>query len=761
MVAKLDKDKLAVIGRRQPRVDGFEKISGRSVFTDDVRLPGMLHGKILRSPHARARILSIDTSKAEALPGVKAVITNADCPELEFTDKQPLFAKNLVHFVGEEIAAVAAVDRMTAEDAVELIEVEYELLEPVFKIHQALKDDAPQLHSHAPGNIGPTHDKDYGDPDKAFAESDFVFEDEFRSPVQHNTLAELHVALADFSNPDKLHMWTPTQSAATYKIKLAEGLGLEPSQVRIIYQNVGGAFTGRGAAKPHHFIVALLSRKAGKPVKIKATGDEEFTMFRGSGDTEYSFRTGVMKDGTIKALEVNATFDSGGHAEWPMILWLPAPYLNWLYNIDGVRYRGRFVFTNTVPKGSHHGGIFGRMSAGWMQHMNRVAKELGIDPVDFHLKNAVQKGHKAMDGSEFASCGLSECIEQVAQRADWKNKYGKLPPQNGKYRGIGMGLGAQASGSKVTSNDTSAAMLKVAEDGIVTLYTGIPDMGQGSHTVMCMIAAEVLGTEPEDIRVVQGDSDITPFDWGAFSQRGTFMTGNAVKAAAEDAREQLVVIAARELGANASQIVLRAGQASVDNDSERAMTFKEVASKSLNSAEGRFVMGRGFYNSPKDFGAMAFSFGAQIAEVEVDAKTGVVTLTKVTAAHDIGRAMNPLAVEGQLDGQVFSGMGQVLYEECRVEDGLVLNASRLEYKLPRAYEMPDVEYIIVETIDPYGPFGAKEVGEGPIVVSMSAIASAVADAVGQMIPEIPMTPWRVLRTIRQQQLKSEHGTRYK
>lgn len=759
MAANPDKEQLTVIGRRQPRVDGFEKITGRSVFTDDVRLPGMLHGKILRSPHARARIKSIDTSRAEALPGVKAILTAADYPDLEFSENQPLFAKDTVHYAGEEVAAVAAVDRMTAEDAVELIDVEYEPLPPVYELHQALKDDAPQLHDHAPGNIGPTHDQDYGDPDKAFEEADFIFEDEFRSPVQHNTLAELHVALADFSNPDKLHLWTPTQSAAMYKLQLAEGLGLKESQVRIIYQNVGGAFTGRGRAKPHHFIAALLSRKAGKPVKIKATGDEEFTVFRGSGDTEYRFRTGVMKDGTIKALEVDATFDAGAHAEWVMILWLPAPYLNWVYNIQGVRYRGRFVFTNTVPKGSHHGGIFGRMSAGWMQHINRVAKELGMDPIDFHLKNAVEKGHKAMDGSEFASCGLKECISLVAERTNWKDKYGKLPPENGKYRGIGMGLGSQASGSKGASNDTSAAMVKVADDGIVTLYTGIPDMGQGSHTVMCMITAEVLGTVPEDIRIVQGDSDITPFDWGAFSQRGTFMTGNAVKAAAEDARAQLADIAARELDVDSAKIVFRGGVVSVADDPTRTMTFTEVTQKSLHSAEGRFVMGRGFFNSPKDFGALAFSFGAQVAEVEVDAKTGVVKLLKVTAAHDIGRAMNPLAIEGQLDGQVFSGMGQVLYEECHVEDGLILNASRLEYKLPRAYELPEVDYILVETIDPYGPFGAKEVGEGPIVVSMSAIASAVADAVGQMVPEIPMTPWRVLRTIRQQQLKSEHGSR--
>jgi len=738
------KQEYAVIGKRQERLDGFEKISGRSVFTDDVKLPGMLHGKILRSPHARARILSIDTSKAEALPGVKVVVTGKDAPDLMFSEFQTVFAQDVVNYVGEEVAAVAAADLLTAEDAIGLIEVEYEPLEPVHDLRQALKPDAVQIYERSPGNIGPTHEQDFGDPDAAFAECDLILEDEFKSPVQHNTLAELHVALADFSDPRKLHMYTPTQSSAMYKIQLAESLGLQESQVRIVYQNIGGAFTGRGRAKPHHLIAAVLSRKAGKPVKIKATADEEFTVFRGSGDTLYKFRTGVMKDGTIKALEVDATFDCGAYSEFALILWLPAPYINWLYRIDAARYKGRFVFTNTVPKGSHHGGIFGRMSSGWMQHLNRVAETLGMDPADFHLKNAVEQGHVAMEGSEFASCGLKECIEKATERSGWKEKYGKLP----KYHGIGIGIGAQASGSKGADNDTSAAMVKIADDGIVTLFTGIPDMGQGSHTVMGMICAEVLGTIPEDIRIVQGDSDIVPFDWGAFSQRGTFMTGNAVKAAAEDARQQLAEIAARELDANIEDIIFHDGVVSTKDVPDKSMSFKDVVYKTLHSEEGRFVMGRGFYNSPKPFGAMAFSFGCQVAEVEIDPKSGTVKLLKVTAAHDIGRAINPLAVEGQLDGQVFSGMGQVLYEECRIEDGLVLNPSRLEYKLPRTYELPEVDYILVETIDPYGPFGAKEVGEGPIVVSMSAIASAVANAVGALVPEIPMTPWKVLRMLR-------------
>lgn len=741
------KDDLSVIGRRQPRLDGYEKVSGRSVFTDDIVLPGMLHGRILRSPHARARILKVDASKARALPGVKAVVTGADAPDLMFTERQPLLAREMVHYVGEEVAAVAATDPLIAEAALDLIEVEYELLPAETSLRRAMLPGAPQLHDWAAGNIALTHEKDFGDPDQAFAESDLIITDEFRSPVQHNTLAEFHVALADFTNPDKLHMYTPTQGAPMYQMALAKAFGLEDSQVRIVYGNVGGAFTGRGRAKPHHFIAALLSRHAGRPVKIKATGDEEFIMFRGSGETQYRFRTGVTRDGRIKALEADVSFDAGAHAEWAMILWLPAPYLNWLYKVDAVRYRGRFVYTNTVPKGSHHGGIFGRLSAGWMQHLNHVAEELGLDPAEFHRRNAIDPGHHALDGSDFASCGLKECIDKVVERSGWKQKYGKLPP----YRGIGIGIGAQASGGKNASNDTSAAMLKVAPDGIVTLYTGIPDMGQGSHTVMSMIAAEVLGVEPEDIRIVCGDSDIVPFDWGAFSQRGTFTTGNAVKAAAEDARRQLAEVVAAALGVTAGDLefrnrrIWRRGAAT--DAPGASLSFREALGKAF-SGEGRAVMGRGFFNSPRPSGSLAYSFGAQVAEVEVDPDTGAVKVLKVTAAHDLGRALNPLAVEGQLDGQVFSGLSQVLYEECRMDQGQILNPSRLEYKLPRTYELPEVEYILVETIDPYGPFGAKEVGEGPIVVTMAAVANAVANAVGEMLPQIPMTPWRLNRVIR-------------
>jgi 4-hydroxybenzoyl-CoA reductase subunit alpha len=534
-----------------------------------------------------------------------------------------------------------------------------------------------------------------------------------------------------------------------YQSGLARGFGLTESQVQIKYLNVGGAFTGRGTPRIHHFVAAALSRAAARPVKLRASGDEEFIMYRGSGETQFKYKVGLEKSGRIKALDVDISYDCGAHAEYKLILFSPAVYLNWLYGLDAVRFKGRFIYTNNIPRASHHGGIFARMSAGWMQHLTHAAEKLGIDPVGFHLMNAIGPGHRALDGADFASCGLKQCIETVAARSGWKQKYGKLPP----FKGIGIGIGVMSSGTKHPGrHDTSAAMIKIAEDGIVTLYTGIPDMGQGSHTAMGMIAAECLGITTDRLRIVAGDSEIAPFDMGAFSQRGTFTTGRAVLAACDDAKRQMMDAAKAELGS--ADVVFRNNTVFARGAPDKAVPLAKLVRATTMRKDGQYVMGRGSYNSPRESGSLAYSFGAQVAEVEIDPESGVVRVEKITLAHDIGRAINPLAVEGQLDGQVFSGVSQILYEECRVEDGQTLNPSRLEYKLPRTYELPKLDYSIIETIDPHGPFGAKEVGEGPVIVTMSAVACAVANALGGMMPEIPMTPWRVLRAIRQRKLDS-------
>lgn len=741
------KAEFGAVGHSQPRLDGPYKLTGRSVFADDVRVPGMLHGRILRSPLARAKILNIDTSAALRLPGVKAIVTREDAPNMFIGMYQPVFAQT-VNYIGQEVAAVAAVDEATAAEAVSLIRVDYEPLPEVTLLRKAMEPDAPQLHPKAPGNLAWEQKEEYGDPERAFAESHHVRADEYFSNPSHNCFAEFHVVVADYSRADRLIVWTPTQTALLFQKAIAAAFGLSEGHVRMMTLNTGGGFTGRSAARPHHFIAPLLSRKARRPVKIRAMGDEEFTMCRAGGRTQYRLRSGVTRDGRLKAIEADFVFDTGAYIESQMIVTLlTKSYLHLLYKVEATRYRGRLIYTNNLPYYFHHGGGIAQMAFAWGQHVDALARDIGMDPVEFHLRNAVDKGHTTMSGAHFASCGLKECITRTAKKAGWKRKYGRLP----RYKGIGIGIGAMASGAKgVFKHDTSAAFIKITEDGTMSLFTGLPDMGQSSHTAMAIIAAEVLGVAPADITVVSGDSDITPLDVGAFTQRGTFNTGNATIAAALDARNQLAKVAAQTLGVKASQLVFRDRQVYPKGEPDRAIPFGKLAYDTLHSREGRYVMGRGFYNSPRANGTMAYSFGAQIAEVTVDPETGFVTVDRVIAAHDVGRAINPKIVEGQIDGQVFSGMSQVLYEEMVMEDGQALNPSRLDYKMPRSYEVPPVEHIIVETNDPFGPFGAKEVGEGPIVCTMQAIANAVANAIGAPINEMPITPWRVLRELSRQ-----------
>ncbi len=743
MVTKTEE--LNIVGKNWTRLDGANKVSGRSVFTDDVRLPGMLCGKVVRSPHPYARIISIDASAAEALPGVKAVLLPEDAKGIWIGVNQPLLAQGKATYVGHDIAAVAALDEETAAKAAALIKIKYEKLPEVTSIKQALADDTPLLHAKAKGNVGWEQKASWGDPDASFAACDQIREEEFVTYPSHNCYAEFHVAIADFTQPGKLTMWTPSQSALMFQKGLAAAFKLPDSAVRMLTLNTGGGFSGRVTPRPHHFLAALLSRKSGRPVRIRASGDEEFIMCRAGGKVVYRLKSGATKQGRLKVIEADLLFDTGAYVESQMIVTiLTSSYLNALYKIDASRYRGRLIHTNHLPYYFHHGGGIAQFQFALGQHIDGLARDIGMDPVEFNLLNAVDKDYTPLHGSFYTSCGLKECIEKSAEQAGWKEKYGKLP----KYKGIGLGIGAMASGAKgVFKHDTSAALIKITDDGLASLSIGLPDIGQSSHTAMAIIAGEVLGITPDDIRVVSGDTDSDPLDVGAFTQRGTFNTGNAVKNACQDARDQLAKVAAAKLGADAEQLVFRNRLIYPDGEPDKAIEFKQLVFDTLHSQEGRFVMGRGFYNSPLEKGTMAYSFGAQIAEVSVDPGTGVVTVEKVTAAHDVGRALNPRIVEGQIDGQVFSAMSQVLYEECIMEDGQVMNPSRLDYKMPRAFEMPEVEHIIVETIDPNGPFGAKEVGEGPIVCTMQAIANAVTNAIGKPVKDMPLTPWRVLRHI--------------
>jgi CO/xanthine dehydrogenase Mo-binding subunit len=745
-----EKVDLDVIGKRQPRLDSPEKVSGRSLFADDVVLPGMLCGKVLRSRYAHARIKSIDTSKAEALPGVKAVLTAKDVGEIDVNGREPVFAKEWVTYIGEEVAAVAALDEKTAEAALALIEVDYEELPAVMTMRRALKEGAPLVNGVTEGNVWSDDVDNYGDPDAAFEAADYVFEEKYEAGVTHNLFAEFHVAVVDFSLPDKLTLYTPTQTSYLMQHALGPAFGLSISQVQIIHLNTGGAFSGRGSVRPHHYIAALLSRQTRRPVKVFATGDEEFLVCRALGENKYKMRMALAKDGTIKAFDMAAEMDGGAvGTEVGYFGWMAGLCNSWVFPLEGLRMRRRCVLTNNRPNFLGHGGLMLSTNAAIMQLINTAAKKMGRDPMDLLYQNAIEEGHVGLSGEWFASCGLKECIETVRKASDWDKRYGKLEP----YHGLGVGIGSMAAGAKgAFRHDTSAVMVRVNEDGLCTVYTGIPDMGQGTHTTMAMIAAEVLGIDPEDMQVIAGDTDLTPVDVGAFAQRGTIQTGNAARNAALDARDQLAKVAAAKLEVEQDSLVFQGGKVYPEGAPDNAIAFEKLVYATLHGKEGRSVMGRGFYNSPLQFGTTSWSFGAQVCEVKVDPDTGEVEVIKVWVAHDLGRAINPLACEGQIDGQVYSAMSQILYEEVQTDAGLYLNPSRLEYKMPRTYEMPEIEYHLIETIDPFGPFGAKEIGEGIIVVSGGAIAAAVSDALGgEFMGEMPMAPWRVLKHVKKQQ----------
>ncbi|RMF96974.1 MAG: aldehyde oxidase [Candidatus Schekmanbacteria bacterium] len=743
------------IGKRQPRLDAAQKVTGKAKFTDDYSPAGMLYGKILRSPYPKAKILNIDTSKAAKVKGVKAIVTYEDTAGIMLGPEQNLLCKDEVKHFGEEIAAVAAVDEDTAIEALELIKVEFEPQMPILSIDEALRKGAPPIHNFMDDNIADEVKINFDDCEKEFAEADYIREDEYTTEATHNAFAEHHSVIADFTHSGKLQIWLPVQTAPLIQKRMSEKLGINESDVRVLNLNTGGAFSGRGVARAHHYLAALLSKKSSKPVKIHCTPEEEFLVCRSGGKNKFRFKTAVMKDGTIKAVEAEALYDCGAYIETQFTM---ARFvglgLQMLYKMNAFKYNAKIVYTNNIPYLFHHGGGFVPARFAFGTHLDLVAEDIGIDPAEIRLKNAVSKGYRTLSKNYYASCGLKECIKKVLKKSSWKRKRGKLPP----FRGIGIGCGVMNSGGKgVFDHDTSAAFIKIGEDGKVSLFTGLPDMGQGSHTVLAMIAAETLGIKIEDITVVSGDSDVTPFDIGAFSQRGTLTTGNAVKNAALDAKRQLLKTAAKNFNVKASSIVFRNRKVYPRGEEEKALPFEEIVFDTLHSSEGRYVMGRGFFNPPTQSvdpitfegnNCLAYSFGAQVAEVEVNPETGQVKVLRVTAAHDVGRALNPLAIEGQIDGQVFSGMSQTLFEECKFDYGQILNPSLLNYKLPRPFEIPEVEHIIVETNDPYGPFGAKEVGEGPIVCVAQAIANAVNNAIGYPIKSLPITPEKVLEAIR-------------
>lgn len=756
-------EEFTVVGKRLPRVDAVVKATGEAMFAADMELPGMLHGKILRSPHPHARILNIDTSSAQRVKGVKAVVTAKDTSGYRYGDlvlgkgDEPFLATERVRFVGDEVAAVAALDEDTAEEALGLIKVEYEILPAVFDPMKAMEEGAPQLHSHSPDNIACKAAMRFGDVEAGFKRSDCVRSDRFETqPVCHAFL-EPHAALATYDSTGKITFWGSKQSPYFTYRNMARALGIPQNKVRIIQPFVGGGFGGKNEMFSLDYVAALLSMKTGKPVKIVYSQEEVLSAGRQRNPTIIDIKTGVRKDGTLMAIECRVIANGGAYISiGRMTIYLMGTFLALPYRVPNIKYDGYRVYTNNQVCCAQRGHGVPQVRYAAESQLDMIAHELGIDPLEIRLKNALQPGDVTVNGFRITSCGLTECLQKAGEIRKWREGWGDLPPN--KKRGIGFGAYGFVSGPRVAGHNTAGAMVKVHEDGAVSVLTGSTDSGQGSDSCLSQIAAEVFGVGLENVHLVMPDSEVTPLDPGTYGSRLTFVSGNAVWLAADDARSQLAEVGAELLKAQPEDLVFRNGQVFVRQHPERTMPFDRLVKAAYYSGTGRTIMGRGYfapelqvpnYETGEGNVSATYSFGAQAAEVEVDTDTGKVRVTRMKVVHDCGRAINPMHVEGQLEGSVCGGLGQALLEDkIKEEDtGQTINPTFLEYKLPAAPDMPDIESETVETIDPVGPFGAKEAGEGVQVSTAPAITNAIYNAIGVMVKTLPVTPEKILKAL--------------
>jgi 4-hydroxybenzoyl-CoA reductase alpha subunit len=751
---------LTVVGKSLPRIDGIEKATGQARYVDDLFLPGTLYGKILRSPLPHARIVHINTLKAEKLPGVKGVITADDTRKVPFSfpshlkDKYPLeFEK--VRYIGDEIAAVAAISKQVAQEAVNLIDVEFEELPGVFDPIEAMALDAPEIHAGIRNNISRKIEFEYGDVQKGFSESDDIFENRFTTSRQTHCSLEPHGTLACLDNAGKLTIWTTTQNPHTVKEDLANLIGLSPHKIRVIKLAMGGAFGSRLTMDPLDVICALLAIKCRKPVKIVNTRREEFYASRGRHPMVIDIKTGVKRDGRIVGREVTVIADNGAYnSHGPRVVGYAGKMLFSLYNIPHIKFVGLTVYTNNPYGGALRG--FGNPQVTFASEcqLDMIAEHLGIDPIELRLKNVVEPGDVAPTGAEITSCGIKECLLRAAELSSWKEK------RKDKLirRGLGVACMIHGSGAKGFFGDSniSDSFIKMNPDGSVVVYSGASDLGQGSDTILIQIVAEELGVRFEQVKIVSADTETTPIDYGSFGTRVTFAAGNAVKTGARDVKQQLFEVASETLEARVDDLEAKDGAVYVKGSPERSMSIETIARIAYYD-KGKPLAGRGYYNGPDSpspdvstyFGntSPAYCFAAQVAEVEVDPETGLVTVLNLVAAHDLGKAINPMAAEGQIEGGVVQGIGYALMEDLVCSKGEAINPDFSDYKVLKAPDIPPIKTVLVESNDPNGPFGAKGVAEPALVPTTPAIANAIYDAIGVRITDLPITPERIVEAL--------------
>lgn len=760
----MDDSGLSVVGKPLPRVGARAKATGQAKYADDLTIPGMLYSELLRSIHPHALIRSIDTHDAQAMSGVRAVITGADLPTkygiMPTSEDETALAVDKVRYVGEPVAAVAADDPRTAAEALKLIRVEYEPLLPILSIEKALSTIDPRIHDYGHGpNVQRKVSLEFGDAEAGFSRAEYVREDTFFYAGSNHVALEEHSALASYGADGRLTLWSSTQVPHYLHRTLAMVLGLPPQRVRVSVPEVGGGFGAKTDIFSHELAAAKLSMITGLPVKATCSREEVFYLHRGRHPTLIWIRSGFDRDGRLTAVHVRTALDGGAYGSYgSATTYYTGALLPATYRVPNYKFEGLRAFTNKPPCGPKRGHGTPQPRFAMECQMDMAADALGLDPVEIRLRNAVEPFSATVNHLRITSCGLKECIEKVVTASEFNQKRRKMGPG----RGLGFAVGSYLSGAGLpiywNEMPHSSAEVKVDRGGGVTVYCMATDIGQGSTSVITSIAAEVLGIEPSDVDAVTADTDLTPVDLGSYSSRVTFMAGNAVLEAASKVRAQVFRAVARELSVPEGEMKAKGRRIYWTKDAAKGMAWKDAIR--LAESQSGTLAGTGSYKPPKLAGpykgsgvgpSPAFSYSACVAEVACDPSTGEVRVEHVWLAHDVGRAINPKMVEGQIEGGVLMGVSEALMEEQTIRDGLVISSSLLGYKVPTALDAPKIHPIIVETLDPEGPFGAKEAGQGPLLPVAPAIANAVYDALGVRISEVPITPDKVLNALKAKQ----------
>ncbi len=748
----------SVLGRRLPKVNAWAHLTGTARYADDIFVPRMLYGRLLRSTQPHARIKRLDVSRALAHPGVIAIVTGADMPEkmgiMPSTQDETALAVDKVRYVGEPVAAIAALDEDTAYDALSLIDVDYEPLAPIFTIEEALGREDTRIHEDSRrANVFKEVHLAFGDLEGGFAAADLIRDD--WSFFEGNTHApiETHSCVASYDGDGKLTLWTATQVPHYLHRELEKVLKLPRSHIRVIATPNGGAFGGKSDPFGHEFSAALLSMRTKRPVKFTLDREEVFYAHRGRHPVKMHLRTGVKKDGEITAVHFQSYLDGGAYASYGIATtYYTGALMTVTYRIPAYKFDGVRVYTNKPPCGPKRGHGTTQPRYAFECQLDKIATELGLDPIEYRLRVLQPANSRTVNDLRITTMGLGDCLSAVRKATGWDAKREGLP----KGKGIGVAGSAYISGAGLpiywNPMPHSGAEIRIDRGGGVTVMCGTAEIGQGSDNMLASVAAETLGVLPEDIHVVSGDTSLAPVDLGSYSSRVTMMAGNAVKDAAMKLRALLFEAASEKLGVPIERLATAYRRVYDRRDPEKYLSFVEAA----NIAEGKHgtLVAAGSYKPPAGIGGSykgagvgptpAYSYQASVAEVSVDLETGTLTVDKITTAHDCGRALNPANVEGQIEGSAYMGYGEIMVEEQIFRGGLHKKPSLLDYKLPTSLDTPELEAILIETNDSEGPFGAKEAGEGPLNSVIPAIANAVYDAIGVRFDETPITAEKIL-----------------